>query len=49
EVMEIRGSHERLTSATGWEPRIALADTLRDTLAWWRQADGSGAPDPTSG
>ena len=26
EVMDIRGSHERLTEATGWQPEIALGD-----------------------
>jgi GDP-4-dehydro-6-deoxy-D-mannose reductase len=36
EVMDIRGSHERLTDATGWEPAIALDRTLEDTLDWWR-------------
>jgi GDP-4-dehydro-6-deoxy-D-mannose reductase len=36
EVMDIRGSHERLTGATGWEPQIALDRTLADTLDWWR-------------
>ena len=33
---EMRGSHERFTAATGWEPAIPLADTVRDTLNWWR-------------
>ena len=33
---EMRGSHERFTAATGWEPEIPLADTVRDTLDWWR-------------
>jgi GDP-4-dehydro-6-deoxy-D-mannose reductase len=37
EVMEIRGSHDKLSGATGWEPEIALTDTLRDTLDWWRE------------
>jgi GDP-4-dehydro-6-deoxy-D-mannose reductase len=37
EVMDIRGSHERLTEATGWEPAIALDRTLADTLDWWRR------------
>lgn len=37
EVMEITGSHERLTDATGWQPEIELSDTLRDTLDWWRE------------
>ena len=36
EVMDIRGSHARLTEATGWEPEIALERTLADTLDWWR-------------
>jgi len=36
EVMDIRGSHERLTEATGWQPEIALETTLADTLDWWR-------------
>src|SRR5207247_2329619 len=36
EVMEIRGTHDRLTAATGWRPRIPLDQTLRDTLDWWR-------------
>jgi GDP-4-dehydro-6-deoxy-D-mannose reductase len=37
EVMEIRGSHDKLTHATGWEPEIPLEQTLRDTLDWWRK------------
>ena len=32
EVMEIRGSHEKLTQATGWRPEIPLDRTLADTL-----------------
>ena len=36
----IRGSHERLKAATGWEPQIPLGQTVRDTLAWWRQRLG---------
>ena len=43
EVMEIRGSHDKLTAATGWEPQIALSDTLRDTLEWWRERAAAGA------
>jgi GDP-4-dehydro-6-deoxy-D-mannose reductase len=36
EVMELRGSYDKLRAATGWEPEYALADTLRDTVRWWR-------------
>lgn len=36
EVMDITGSHDRLTLATGWEPQIPVEQTLRDTLEWWR-------------
>jgi GDP-4-dehydro-6-deoxy-D-mannose reductase len=36
EVMDIRGSHDLLTQATGWQPEIALERTLADTLDWWR-------------
>jgi GDP-4-dehydro-6-deoxy-D-mannose reductase len=35
EVLEIRGSHERLTNATGWEPVIPLERMLGDAVAWW--------------
>jgi GDP-4-dehydro-6-deoxy-D-mannose reductase len=34
---ETRGSHDRFTAATGWEPAIPIGDTVRDTLAWWRE------------
>jgi GDP-4-dehydro-6-deoxy-D-mannose reductase len=37
EVMELRGSPERLRAATGWEPEIPLERTLADTVAWWRE------------
>lgn len=36
DAQAIRGSHERLTAATGWEPAIPLEQTVRDTLEWWR-------------
>jgi GDP-4-dehydro-6-deoxy-D-mannose reductase len=38
DVMEVRGSHERLTAATGWQPRIPLERTLADTVEWWKTA-----------
>lgn len=42
EVMEIRGSHHRLTEATGWRPEIALETMLGDTLDWWRERLAAG-------
>ena len=39
EVMELRGSFEALHAATGWDPAIPLAQTLGDTLEWWRRRD----------
>ena len=42
EVMEIRGSAERLRAATGWEPEIPLETTLADTVAWWRKEIRAG-------
>jgi GDP-4-dehydro-6-deoxy-D-mannose reductase len=36
EVMELRGSADRLRAATGWEPQIPIERTLADTVAWWR-------------
>ncbi len=37
EVMEVRGSADKLHAATGWAPAIGLDATLRDTVAWWRE------------
>jgi GDP-4-dehydro-6-deoxy-D-mannose reductase len=42
EVMEIRGSAERLHAATGWEPEIPIERTLADTVAWWREEIRAG-------
>lgn len=36
EVMDIRGSHDKLTNATGWQPEIPFEQTIGDTLDWWR-------------
>lgn len=35
EVMDLRGSPERLAAATGWAPAIDFRQTVADTVAWW--------------
>jgi GDP-4-dehydro-6-deoxy-D-mannose reductase len=42
DVMDIRGSHDKLTRATGWEPEIPLDQTLHDMLDWWRSRTAAG-------
>ena len=42
EVLEVRGSPERLHEATGWRPEIPLERTLADTVAWWREEIRAG-------
>ena len=37
EVMDRRGSHDRLTADTGWQPQIPLSQTMADTIAWWEE------------
>lgn len=37
DVPEIVGSAARLREATGWEPRVPLAGTVRDAVAEWRE------------
>jgi GDP-4-dehydro-6-deoxy-D-mannose reductase len=36
-VFEIRGANAHLATTTGWHPEIPLAQTLADTLRWWRE------------
>jgi GDP-4-dehydro-6-deoxy-D-mannose reductase len=36
EVPVLRGSHQRLTEATGWTPEISISQTLTDLLEDWR-------------
>lgn len=36
DVPEVRGSHEKLTRATGWEPSLPLERVLEDLLNDWR-------------
>lgn len=38
----VLGDPARLREETGWEPRIPLADTLRDLLEYWRTEAGAG-------
>jgi GDP-4-dehydro-6-deoxy-D-mannose reductase len=48
EVMDLRGSHERLTAATGWEPEIPIRRTMADTIEWWkRELSSAAAPGST--
>ncbi len=42
EVMDLRGSHERLTAATGWRPAISLEQTLQDAVQWWERELSAG-------
>ncbi len=43
EVIDIRGSAERIRDAVGWAPRLTLRETMRDTIAWWeRELAGRG-------
>lgn len=37
ELPVLRGSHDRLTAATGWEPEIPVGRTLTDLLDDWRE------------
>ena len=39
EPLEIRGSHERLTAATGWHPSTDLRETLADVVRTLRAGD----------
>jgi GDP-4-dehydro-6-deoxy-D-mannose reductase len=36
DVPEVRGSAERLISASGWRPEIPLEQTVADAIAYWR-------------
>jgi GDP-4-dehydro-6-deoxy-D-mannose reductase len=46
EVPVLRGSHERLTAATGWQPEIPIAQTLTDLLEDWRTRVAAEAASP---
>ena len=47
EVPVLRGSHQRLTAATGWEPEISIRDTLTDLLEDWRTRVAAEPTEPT--
>ena len=36
QVMDVRGSYEKIKAATGWQPEIPLEKTLRDLLNFHR-------------
>jgi GDP-4-dehydro-6-deoxy-D-mannose reductase len=42
DVPVLRGSHARLTAATGWEPEISIDRTLTDLLEDWRARVAAG-------
>jgi nucleoside-diphosphate-sugar epimerase len=37
----VLGNNQRLRAEIGWEPRIALADGLLETIRWWQQRQQS--------
>jgi GDP-4-dehydro-6-deoxy-D-mannose reductase len=43
EIMDLRGDHQRLSAATGWQPEISFRQTMADTIQWWEQ-ELSNAP-----
>ena len=43
DVPVLRGSHQRLTAATGWTPEISIDRTLADLLADWRGRVGAAS------
>lgn len=36
------GNHDKLTAHTGWVPEKSMDDTLRDSLAYWRERASAG-------
>ncbi len=42
DVPEVRGSHDKLTAATGWQPEIEFNDLLASLLAYWRDTVSGG-------
>ena len=44
EVMDLRGSNERLRQATGWQPEIPFRQTVSDSIEWWERELSRAAP-----
>jgi GDP-4-dehydro-6-deoxy-D-mannose reductase len=47
EVMDLRGSNDRIRADTGWQPDISFRQTMLDTLRWWEhelRQSATGAP-----
>jgi GDP-4-dehydro-6-deoxy-D-mannose reductase len=40
DVYVVIGSNRKISEETGWSPRISMSQTLRDSLAFWRQSVG---------
>lgn len=41
EQRRVRGSHERLSQDTGWQPSIAFEQTLADIIEYWEQKEAA--------
>ena len=39
DIAILRGSYYRTSRIVGWKPKIALSQTLKDTLAYWRESE----------
>lgn len=42
-VPEIRGSHEKFTACSGWEPAIAFQTLLEDLSAYWFEIESAAS------
>ena len=49
EVMDLRGDHQRLTAATGWQPEISFRQTMADTIGWWEHELSHATTEDTVG
>jgi GDP-4-dehydro-6-deoxy-D-mannose reductase len=44
EVIDLRGSPDRITATVGWRAEIPLRQRMADTLAWWESQLRAGVP-----